>query len=280
MDANRYPLSLVLFYIFVTEEKEIATVRYMLNCVGIPESSVPVLKVFAHRSYFVHRTRPVLKISVNFVRLFLSEELPSSISKVLWLDSDIIVQRDIKELWDSYLTKESEFTVAGASRTIPVGRLPGDRTGEEYPAMYQDRYGKPFKGTGADFNAGVMLINLEHMRKDDGYLLKEMIWWMERNEEKMLWWRGSQPLANLLALISPAGTYEILAPTWNVYLQGAKADPNRGWHSESGILHWASEHTVKPWEHNLSDPEIELWLPHGLSVMKCVRAVQPPRVYL
>jgi len=251
----------------------------MLNCVGIPESYMPILKVFPHRSYFLHRQRAPLMTSTNFVRLFLSEELPASISKVLWLDSDIIVQRDLKELWVKYLTKESGFTIAGACRTIPIGILPGDRIGEEYPAMYQNRYGKPLNRTWLEFNAGVMLINLEHLRKDDGYLLKEVVWWLERNEEKMLWTRGSQPLANLLAQISDAGAYQILAPTWNVYLQGAKGDPNKGWNSESGILHWATEHTVKPWERTLSDPEIELWLPHGLPVMKCVRAMQPPRVY-
>ncbi len=82
--------------------------------------------------------------AANYYRLFLTEVLPESINKVLYLDADLIVLDDLNKLWnlniDDYAIAAVHYPNAERSRVLNVPL---------------DKY----------FNSGVMLINLDYWRK-------------------------------------------------------------------------------------------------------------------
>ena len=83
-----------------------------------------------------------------YYRLYLSEILPKSINKVLYLDCDMIVCHSLRTLWDIDV---SHVALAG---------IPDVLSGEEI-----DRLGYPSELN--YFNAGVLLINLDYWRDND-----------------------------------------------------------------------------------------------------------------
>ena len=84
----------------------------------------------------------------SYYRLMLSEILPKSIRKVLYLDGDIIVRHSLLPLWDTNL------------KDYAVGVVPDRIEWEE--AFYHRLNIPPQFGY---FNAGVVLINLEYWRE-------------------------------------------------------------------------------------------------------------------
>lgn len=86
----------------------------------------------------------------SYYRLFLSDMLPSTIEKVLYLDGDIIVRHSLLPLWNSNLANYAVGVVMDAcDGDIRIyNRL-------RYP--YQKGY----------FNAGVLLINLKYWRDNN-----------------------------------------------------------------------------------------------------------------
>ena len=84
----------------------------------------------------------------SYFRLLLSEVLPINISKVLYLDCDIIVMDNLKDLWETDLT---DVALAGMEDCTLMTKLGPSRLG--YPSDY------------SYFNAGVLLLNLDYLRK-------------------------------------------------------------------------------------------------------------------
>lgn len=84
--------------------------------------------------------------SITFVRLFISELLPETISKVIYLDCDTLITDDLSSLWSmdirDFICCGVKDCIGGAYKTnIGLGRT----------ELY--------------INAGVLLINLERMRQ-------------------------------------------------------------------------------------------------------------------
>jgi len=205
------------------EEKEATAIWQMIECMGIPTQSVARIAVMEERNYYVVRVRADLSVSTNFVRLFLLDKLPSDISKVLWLDSDMVTQRDLTELWHSaFEGGYSGFAVAAVPRLDGRdyeytfgGKLNNSAI---FKHVFRQRY--PDQKIEMDkpaLNAAVMLLNLDNLRTQRGrYAMEEMVWWAKWNLELNGWPGGSQPLAMLLAEFSQAGDYQRLDPIWNV----------------------------------------------------------------
>ncbi len=81
-------------------------------------------------------------------RLSIPDLLPDDIDKVIYLDADIIVNLDIKELWDVGVT---EYPLAACVDPNDINVIPDPcRRGEVDIRKY--------------FNAGVMVLNLRHIR--------------------------------------------------------------------------------------------------------------------
>lgn len=107
-------------------------------------------------------------ISIStYLRLFLSSVLPSSLSKVLYLDCDIIVRSSIAAFWNIDLTGYSIGCVED---------MWSDKD-ENYSRL---GYSKDF----LYFNAGVLLINLDFWRQN--HLEEEFTNYIKQNAEKLL----------------------------------------------------------------------------------------------
>jgi len=102
----------------------------------------------------------------SYYRLFLSDILPSTINKVLYLDGDIIVRHSLMPLWHTDLNSYA----VGAAIDVDEG--------------LRNRYNRlqyPFeKGY---FNAGVLLINLKYWR--DNNIVKEFVEYLNNYPERI-----------------------------------------------------------------------------------------------
>lgn len=85
----------------------------------------------------------------TYYRLFLTEVLPSSVKKVIYLDGDIVVRQSIKPLWDFELENK-------AIAATPESNSMLDSFFERLKYPKEKGY----------FNAGVLLINLEYWRNN------------------------------------------------------------------------------------------------------------------
>lgn len=88
----------------------------------------------------------------TYIRLFLPTILPQSLDKVIYLDCDLIVRKDLKSLWNIDITNYSVGVVVNSreNRTKQNKRL---GLGDDIILNY--------------FNAGVILINLAYWRKNN-----------------------------------------------------------------------------------------------------------------
>ena len=90
---------------------------------------------------------PTLSIATYF-RLFMTDVLPESIQKILYLDCDIIVDGSLEELWN---TPFEDGKCIAALEELPLLAFDGCRR-MGYPPCY------------SYFNAGVLLVHLERLR--------------------------------------------------------------------------------------------------------------------
>lgn len=129
---------------------------------GIEESTIHLLskQIPADRGelhiYDIHDLRNRLQVSIPntiaisaYARLFLPSLLPVNISKVLYLDCDIVVSSDISEFWNTDL---HDKYLAGVLDTLPNNESKL-QVGLSANAPY--------------INSGVLLINLDLWRKDN-----------------------------------------------------------------------------------------------------------------
>jgi lipopolysaccharide biosynthesis glycosyltransferase len=96
-----------------------------------------------------------------YLRLFMTEYLDSSLDKILYLDSDIVICSDIQELW-----------------SFPLGNAYVGAAREPYDRRQREPLG--FSPTDFYVNSGVMLVNLKRWRSDK--VLSCLLDFAERNQ--------------------------------------------------------------------------------------------------
>jgi len=99
---------------------------------------------------FPYATTKTAITQAAYYRLMMSEILPGTIRKVLYLDGDIIVRHSLLPLWNTEL------------KGYAVGTVP-DIIEIEYSKEYSKRLNYPSQH--GYFNSGVILINLEYWRE-------------------------------------------------------------------------------------------------------------------
>lgn len=100
-------------------------------------------------------------------RCMLAELLPN-LSKIIYLDADLFVNRDIKELWDVDIR---EYCLAGVVDEGVINFSIPDIL-NEYPNIYRNQY----------FNSGVLLMNLDKIR-EKGHLKELVVDFLVNNRE-------------------------------------------------------------------------------------------------
>ncbi len=173
---------------------------------------------------------------ITYARLLIGDVLPPSVDRVLWLDGDLIVTRDIDELWS--LEIGGGILSAVQDMTVPYA-------GSDFGIAPYKMLGLP--ALAPYFNAGVMLIDLAAWRRDT--IREQALAYLRTHSHAIALW--DQEALN----VAVRGRWTAIDPRWNVIAsvsgrrffrprhldddqyQRAGADP---W-----ILHFAG--TWKPW---------------------------------
>lgn len=105
----------------------------------------------------------------SYYRLMLSDILPETIHKVLYLDGDVIVRHSLLSLWNTDLKEHPVAAVTDMSEGI---------------LEYYQRLGYP--SCLGYFNTGVMLVNLEYWREHE--VVKDLMCTLQEYAKKLKWW--------------------------------------------------------------------------------------------
>jgi lipopolysaccharide biosynthesis glycosyltransferase len=144
-----------------------------ISFLGVPDQRVAGLA-----------TRDIFPAS-HWYRVFLPELLPD-LPRVLYLDADLIVLEPLRPLWEVDLAGNDVAAVTNVFQRDHVGRL--DLLGLPAPEAY--------------FNTGVMVMDLERMRRegrvrevlDYGLANREKLFWPEQDAMNVVLWRRRLPL--------------------------------------------------------------------------------------
>ena len=106
----------------------------------------------------IHSDDPRFSVAM-FYRFFIHRLLPASVEKIIYLDSDIVVNLDIKEFWQIDLINE------------PLGVIPEILLGVQ-PKKASMCCRDGFVAPEDYFNSGVLLMNLKVLRNEENTLLR------------------------------------------------------------------------------------------------------------
>lgn len=160
---------------------------------------------------------------MNFARFYLPE-IFNEINIGVYLDSDIIVQHDITEIFQdpNLLANLNDFKIAS-----PLNRDLSDMEFDESLNMM-----------GKGFNTGVYILNFDYWRSNN--LTKKCEEIMIQHKQKKLFKLGTQPIINILFYNNCTN----INKRWNITGLGSKIMDSK--YLENGyILHWTG--SKKPW---------------------------------
>jgi lipopolysaccharide biosynthesis glycosyltransferase len=188
-------------------------------------------KLKAHVEWIRPDYRSVEKLNTSerypasvYSRLMLPWLLPQSLEKVIYLDSDLVVEGDISELWNAEIKGLSLLAVQDeGARTIgsPWGVANYEELGLNPEAMY--------------FNSGVLVLNLPLWRQQG--FSQRIIDHIEANPTSMRF--GEQDAMNAVLV----NDWSSLEPKWNQLVSPWEGHDGRRY--ETGVLHFVSR--FKPW---------------------------------
>lgn len=187
-----------------------------------------------------------LASDANFARFWFAQLFPG-LKQGLYLDTDVVVQSDISQLWSAIASLRQLLAVV--ERPSPTY---GDVFGDKVAALYMARYNKSLRTDHPTFNAGVYGVNLDLWRKKA--IHKEVLYWMKQHARESLWLLGTQPLMLLVGYKQ----WDHLNPRWNVNGLGWNHRLSEDTLKNASLLHWSGKR--KPWmEDGLYK---SLWEPH------------------
>lgn len=198
------------------------------------------------KSHALRSRLPTRLPNVSGFRLALAEVLPDQ-DRVIYLDADTLVRASLRPLWEIDLGQRAVGAVKDAG-------FPWMATGIDW-RRHGLRPENPY------FNAGVLLISLEHWRlRDVGPEAFELL---RHNDFRF----GDQCALN----VALQHDWLPLPPTWNMQLNHYGGDKNNVWVSEGqdlieqarsnpNVVHFHSPRQNRPWEPNCSNPYASEWL--------------------
>ncbi len=184
--------------------------------------------------------RPWISVS-TYYRLVLPQLLPKNIDKALYLDCDMVVERDIKELWNTDISEYSAAVVEDDCSKENIKRL---------NLSSKNKY----------FNAGMILFNLKSIRKRD--FTNDCIEYFRKNENKIL--LQDQDILNGVL----NGKCKYVSQAWNTNFpiyQGSDSEQHYFTREEEikecsrpGIIHYTTSDS-KPWVNIHKNMASEYW---------------------
>lgn len=199
----------------------------------------------------------------TYFRLYLSEILPNSIDKVLYLDCDIICNGSIMGLWNTDI------------RNVAVGVVPDMDEANlniyrrlRYPVML------------GYFNAGVLLVNLEYWRSNK--VREECLAYIDANADTLLYndqdvlnyvFRNMKTLLPIKYNVQESALYERVNISWEYDEQLEEALRN------PVIIHYTTGQ--KPWNTGCKHPWKSEWYKYleksGIDDFKPIKTKRPKK---
>lgn len=152
----------------------------------------------------------------TYFRLLLPEVLPININKVLFLDCDILVNKNIKELYNIDIENDD---VAAVEELL----------GDKHKLLIGLNLSKKY------FNAGILLINLERWRKF--CYSRRFVEFLNLQSDRIIFW--DQDVLNVVI-----EKRKIIEEKWNVMLGSLKEPLNYNF-DKASIIHFTG--SCKPW---------------------------------
>ncbi|XP_078447691.1 galacturonosyltransferase 10 [Wolffia australiana] len=166
---------------------------------------------------------------LNHLRFYLPEVFPS-LEKVVFLDDDVVVQRDLAPLF----TADLEGNVMGAVETC----METFHRFHKYLNFSHPLLRAHFDPDACGWAFGMNVIDLKAWRKHNVTGIYH--YWQERNVDRTLWKLGSLPPG----LLTFYGLVQRLDPDWHVLGLGYAAVEEAALH-RGAVLHWNGNQ--KPW---------------------------------
>ena len=228
MENSESPLHIYLLHNGISRQELIRLSEFIaeygnqLDPLEVDVNSLVSLKVDGHVS------------AATYYRLLIPVILPSTVEKVLYLDSDIIVRSSLTDLWNTDL---QEHPIAAVEESGDVGR---------------ERLGIPYQGK--YFNAGVLLINLRVWRERSIHV--ETLAFIRKHLDIIQLWDQD----GLNAVMS--GQWLELPCHWNVqnghFLDAAHRARYPDIIKNPAIVHFTG--AQKPWERGVEHPFKDAYL--------------------
>lgn len=252
-DANYIvPLTVLLKSIFIHNTDVHITINFLHLVNAIDESGLAEIEQLVVTSGHTMRRLPVTEAQLGevpesrhskstYLRLFLPELLPEEVTRVLYLDGDIVVNGAIKPLYDTDLS--ASYIAGVKDTTIIFGK-------EHYCALdipQETEY----------FNAGVVLMNIARMRKENMQAaffeyLRTHIHLLKFSDQDVL----NGTLYRAVTCIPPKYNYNY----WTEKDIALQLYSKEEWYAaihHPVIVHYIGP--VKPWHYKSIHPKKSLW---------------------
>jgi lipopolysaccharide biosynthesis glycosyltransferase len=195
----------------------------------------------------------------TYLRLLMDTVLPEGVNRLVYLDADVLVRRDLSALWGESLHGNVVFAAqdAGAPVMDAVAALPSYERCKEF--LISDLPVPNYRdlGLAADrkyFNAGAMLIDVEAWRERE--IGRRCLALLREQRDHAQWW--DQYAMNVIL----DGCWGELDPRWN---QGARIYAYPSWdrspfdeetyrklQDDPWIVHFSAH--IKPWHYHSDHP--------------------------
>ncbi|CAL9219822.1 unnamed protein product [Arabidopsis halleri] len=207
------------------------------------------------RSKISKSIRQALDQPLNYARIYLADIIPSSVDRIIYLDSDLVVVDDIEKLWhvemEGKVVAAPEYCHANFTHYFT-------KTFWSDPVLVKVLEGK----RPCYFNTGVMVVDVNKWRK--GMYTQKVEEWMTIQKQKRIYHLGSLPPFLLIF----AGDIKAVNHRWNQHGLGGDNFEGRCRTLHPGpisLLHWSGK--GKPWLRlDSRKPCIvdHLWAPYDL----------------
>ncbi len=178
----------------------------------------------------------------SYARILIPRLLPLSIVKAIYLDSDILVNADIGELWDMPMEGHPLLAVQDGKQLVsdPCGLVLYRELGIPPETKY--------------LNAGVLVMDLDQWRREQ---LPELIFHYLKKNHKHVIWHDQDGINAILAR-----RWHDLGVLWNYRINcGVPVEKNDEDYMEflrdAKLMHYTS--TVKPWQEGVTHPAAGLF---------------------
>jgi lipopolysaccharide biosynthesis glycosyltransferase len=203
--------------------------RSLENC-GFPDARIHWISIELHHLADLKVANAYLNV-LAYARLLIPDLLPSNVTKVLYLDSDVVVRGDLAELWDMELGPKALLAVRDLIAWVGAPR--GIATYRELGIPAEANY----------FNSGVLLMNLKKWREEH---VSSRVFDYVRNNRATIQMEDQEGLNAILfddwGELAFRWNWQI---PWRTFRLGRKTMPWKPDDETKNIIHFTTEE--KPW---------------------------------